>query len=232
MNLLRTNPRTLFLFCKLWRSPHGLQKRKTIAGQRTKRGLILMAALAAALLLAGCAETGQMHAQPRYDPLEASSLFPDGRSARPFVPGTVPYNFDDVSPNDPTLTGMDENGQEPVQNIPVEVTQELLTLGQERYRIFCATCHGVSGEGNGPAVTFRFPRPPSLLEGASVTMSSGEMFEIIRDGRGLMYPYGYRVKPLERWAVIAYIRAMQQNNGPVNLQDLTPEQIQQLGGQP
>ena len=180
------------------------------------------------LLLVGCAETGQMVDQPRYEPYEASEFFADGLSARLPVPGTQPYRGD-LSPNDPLLTGLGEDDQ-PVAAIPVQVDAALVVQGQERYDIFCTPCHGPTGEGNGRATTFGFPRPPSLLDDTG--LSNGELFDIITNGRGQMYPYGYRVKPDERWAVIAYIRALQLRGGAVNPQELTPAELNQLGAQP
>lgn len=194
-----------------------------------RRGLFI-AALAAALLLAGCAETGQMRSQPRYDPYEASTLFADGRSARAPVPGSVPYGGD-TSPNSPDITGLDESGN-PLEGFPVDVSAELVTLGQERYDIYCTPCHGVTGEGNGKATQFGFPKPPSLLDTPARELTTGQVFQIITEGKGNMFPYGYRVKPNERWAVIAYMRAMQLKNGQVTPQDLTPAELDQIGGQP
>jgi len=196
---------------------------------RGGRWLLFPALLVAFFLLAGCAETGQMNDQPRYDPLEASDFFPEQQSALLPVPGTVPFASTD-SPNSPAVTGLTEDG-EPVQGWPVEVNQEMVQLGQERYNIFCIPCHGPTGEGNGKVTGFGFPKPASLLAENARSLSNGEIFEIIQNGRGNMYPYGYRVKPDERWAVIAYIRALQLKNGAVNLQDLTPGEIDQIGSQ-
>ena len=194
-----------------------------------KRKVFLALALLAALsLLAGCAQTGQMVYMPRYDVYEPSEFFGDGSSARTFPPGTVAYTGEESSPDDPAVTGLDSDGQ-PLAGSPVEITTDLVARGQERYDIFCEPCHGATGEGNGMAVTFQFPRPPSLLDSS---LSDGEMFDVITHGRGLMYPYGYRVKPADRWAVIAYTRALQLKQGAVNPQDLTPAELNQLGGQP
>jgi mono/diheme cytochrome c family protein len=197
----------------------------------TRRKLpVMTAAFLALILLAGCAQTGQMVYMPRYDTYEsAPELFGDWSSARPLPEGVVPYTGDDgPSPNDPALTGLNDVGG-PVSALPVEVTHDLVARGQERYDIFCAVCHGATGEGNGNAVTIgRFPAPPNLLDSQ---LSDGEMFDVIKNGRGLMFPYGYRVKAPDRWAVIAYIRAMQLKDGAVVPQDLTDEEINQLGGQ-
>ncbi len=142
----------------------------------------------------------------------------------------MPY-YGDLSPNDPTLTGVDESGN-PVKDIPVAVDQNLVKLGQERYDIYCIPCHGASGQGDGKVVTFGFSKPPDLLAANAKGLTAGEIFGIIENGRGKMFPYGYRVKPAERWAVISYVRAMQLKNGPVTPSDLTPAELNQLGKQP
>jgi mono/diheme cytochrome c family protein len=168
-----------------------------------------------------------MDVQPRYDPLEPSSLFPDGRSARPIETGTVPMTGD-LSPNSPILTGLDQNGQ-PYQGFPEPVTQDMVKLGQERFNIYCVPCHGPSGQGDGKVIAFGFPKPANLLGDSVKSLTNGEIFSVIENGKGKMFSYGYRIKPQERWAVIAYIRAMELKNGPVNPSDLTPDQLNQLG---
>jgi len=196
---------------------------------RPLRAILLLAA--ASFFLAACAETGQMVDQPYYRPLEESTFFADGRSARSFLPGTVPYIAGDGSPNDPGLTGLDERGQ-PVEGFPLPVDQDLIALGQERYGIYCTPCHGPAGEGNGRVIPYGFPEPPSLLSNQAQNLSNGQIFEIITNGQGTMFPYAYRVKPNERWAVIAYIRALQLHGGAVDAQDLSPEEVNQIGNQP
>jgi mono/diheme cytochrome c family protein len=207
--------------------------RNHLRGLSTPASRVLILALLAAsgLLLSGCAEMGTLVDQPYYRPLDASELFPDGRSARPFQPGTVPYAPGDESPNDPALTGLDEAGQ-PVEGFPVDVDQDLIARGQERYTIYCTPCHGPDGSGNGRVTGFGFPVPPSLLEENSRGLTNAEIFEIITNGQGNMFPYGYRVKPDERWAVIAYVRALQLRNGAVEAQDLTQDDVNQIGNQP
>jgi mono/diheme cytochrome c family protein len=196
---------------------------------RAVRWLAGSALLVVFLLLTGCAQTGQMVDQPRYDPLAASNFFPDDQSARLPVPGTVPY-ASTVSPNASFTTGQSEDGQ-PFKGWPVTVTKDLVQLGQERYNIYCIPCHGPNGEGNGKATGFGFPKPPSLLGNEAKKLTNVDMFLIIQNGKGKMFSYGYRVKPDERWAVIAYIRALQLKNGEVTPQELTPDQIDQIGKQ-
>lgn len=193
------------------------------------RRLALLGGLAVAfLLLAGCAQTGQMVAQPRYNPLSSSSLFPNGQSAQMPVAGSVPFQATG-SPNDPALTGLDASGQ-PVKGWPVKVDQPLVQLGQERYNIYCVPCHGATAQGNGKVTGFGFPKPPDLL--TNQTLTNGDIFAVITNGKGKMFSYGYRVKANERWAIIAYIRAMQLKNGAVDAGALTPDQLNQIGSQP
>lgn len=179
----------------------------------------------AGLLLAGCQQTGDMYAQPYNRPLSASDFFADGRSARTFVTGTVPQT--DQRVDDPAVTGLDQSGK-PVTGFPVPVTNALVKRGQERFNIYCQVCHGPSGHGDGKAVTFGFPKPPDLLGDKVKSLPNGQIFDVIANGFGKMFPYGYRVKAADRWAVIAYLRAMQLKNGPPT-QDLTPDELQQLG---
>jgi len=206
-----------------------------------KRLLVLL--VLATLLLAGCAESGQMAEQPRYDPLEPSQFFDGGTSALQLPEGVVPFAMHEgtspffegdgepMSPNSPVLTGLDEGGA-PVQGSPLPVDGDFVTLGQERYNIYCVPCHGPAGEGNGVTVQFGMPKPPSLLEANAQGLTSGEIFDIITHGRGVMYPYGYRVQPNERWAIIAYVRALQLKGGPADPAALTPDELQSIEGQP
>lgn len=187
--------------------------------------------LGALLLLAGCAETGQMENQPRYDTLSASQLFADGRSAQSPISNTVPYLGENVSPDSPELTGLDENGA-PYKGFPVPVDQKLVQLGQQRFNIYCIPCHGPGGAGDGKIIPFGFSKPPDLLGTAVRDLANGDIFQVIENGRGKMYSYGYRVKPDERWAIISYIRAMQLKNGAVKPGDLTSDDLKQIGSHP
>jgi mono/diheme cytochrome c family protein len=196
----------------------------------TRKWLVLFASFFAILLLSGCAETGQMNYQPRFDPLSATTLFANGASAQPIVPNTVSYSADN-SVNSPINTGLDANGK-PIQGFPEPVTEALVSQGQQRYNIYCTPCHGPSGKGDGKAVTFGFPKPPSFLSDDIASAPNTDVFNAITNGFQKMFSYGYRVKPPERWAIIAYIRALQLKNGPVNPQDLTPTDLDQIGKHP
>jgi mono/diheme cytochrome c family protein len=146
-----------------------------------------------------------MRDQPKFEPYEATSLFPDGTSARPLVEHTVARG---LPLTDTLLYAGSENGT-PAQSLPFAVTAELLARGQERYGIFCTPCHGLDGYGQGMIVRRGFSPPPSLHEERLHQLPDGYLFQIISEGRGVMYGYGDRVPPADRWAIVAYIRALQ-----------------------
>lgn len=176
-------------------------------------------------LLTSCSFKGSMNVQAYNRPLTASEFFADGSSARPLIEGAVPQT--DQLVNDPAVTGKDLNGDF-LTTLPMPVTQGLINRGQERFNIYCSVCHGKDGHADGQAVAFGFPAPPDLLDSNAIALENGKVFDIITNGQATMLSYAYRVKAADRWAIIAYIRAMQLNNGHLE-QDLTPEQLQQLG---
>jgi len=149
-------------------------------------------ALLALLLLAACRQ--EMDDMPRREPLEASRTFANGMSARSPVPGTVARD-DDLSP----VPGA----------IPGPVTLAMLERGQERFGIYCAPCHGLSGAGDGMIVQRGFPAPPSYFEPALMRAPDRHFYDVITEGYGAMYSYAARVEPRDRWAITAYIRALQ-----------------------
>lgn len=141
-------------------------------------------------LLAGCEQ--DMADQPRYDPLEASSQFTDGMSARTPVAGTLARDADLTAPA-----------------MPTPVTLPLLQRGRERFEIFCAPCHGRSGDGRGVVVRHGFPAPPSYHQDALRQAPDRHFYDVITSGYGAMYSYAARVSPADRWAIVAYIRTLQ-----------------------
>jgi mono/diheme cytochrome c family protein len=183
------------------------------------------------LLLTGCDQTGNMRYQPSYGPLDQSAFFPDGKSARTYPAGIVAHT--DNSPNDPTITGLDDSGK-PVSGFPqgVTVDQALVAKGQARYNIYCIPCHGAEGKADGVVIGFGFPKPVDLHSDQAKALTNGDIFAVIQNGKNKMFSYGYRVKPDERWSVIAYIRALQIKNGPVDPTKLTADELSQIGKQP
>ena len=150
------------------------------------------AALLAALALAGCDQN--MVQQSRYDAYEASNLFPDGQAMQPPPEGTV----------DLAATARDgASAKAPA------VTRALLLRGRERFGIFCAPCHGLDGRGNGVVPSRGFPHPPNLLVPAIRTIADRKIFDVITSGYGIMYAYGDKVPPKDRWAIVEWIRVLQ-----------------------
>jgi hypothetical protein len=159
--------------------------------------------LVAALALAGCRQ--DMHDQPRHEPLERSAFFADGRSARPRVPGTVARG---ERPLDEHLhTG--RVGGELATTFPMEITREVMERGRERYEVFCSPCHGYTGAGNGMIVQRGMKQPPSLLIDRLRDAPPGYHFEVITRGFGVMFDYADRIAVQDRWAIVAYIQALE-----------------------
>lgn len=146
-----------------------------------------------------------MYEQPYKRPLQPSQIFPDQAASRPLVPHVVPQ--EDPVDIGPSETGF-QNGQL-VLDIPVPITAELLGRGQERYGIYCAVCHGADGYGQGMIVQRGFPAPPSFHTDRLREAPAGHFFDVMTRGYGVMYPYASRVTPEDRWAIVAYIRALQ-----------------------
>lgn len=165
--------------------------------------LKLFALAAVLVIMTGC---DAMDNQPRYQPLQESSFFPDGRSARPLPAGVVTYGA--LEEQDDYYTGMTEDGML-IETIPVEITLEMLERGRERYDIFCSPCHGLDGYGQGMIVQRGFPAPQSFHIDRLRQAPDGHFYNVITNGFGRMFPYDYRVPPDDRWAITAYIRVLQ-----------------------
>jgi len=174
-----------------------------------------------ALFLFGCRV--DMHVQPKYKPLDPSTFFDDGRSARPEVPGTVAHGH--LRTDELLFTGK-VNG-EPADVFPFPVTREVLERGRERYNIYCSPCHDYTGSGRGMIVQRGFPPPPSYHLERLVKAPAGHFFEVISNGYGAMYSYASRVTPEDRWAIVAYIRALQLSQH-ATLEDVPPQAREHL----
>jgi hypothetical protein len=164
-----------------------------------------------------------MHDQPRFEPLEASPLFEDGRSARPYMRGTIPRGG--LRQDDHFYTGRIDG--ELAETLPFELTRERLERGRERYDIFCSPCHGGLGNGEGMIVQRGFRRPPSFHEDRLREIPIGHFYDVISNGFGTMMDYSSRVKPEDRWAIAAYIRALQLSQNAA-LDDVPPAERQRL----
>ncbi len=164
--------------------------------------LLLLLALAA-----GCRM--DMHDQPKYESYEASEFFLDGRASRVPPEGTVAQN--QLRDDDLLYTGK-MNGQDS-ELFPFPITLDVLKRGQERYNIYCSPCHDRVGTGHGVIVRRGMKRPPSLHSVYLKEAPPGHFFNVITNGFGAMFSYASRLKPEDRWAVIAYIRALQLSQG-------------------
>jgi mono/diheme cytochrome c family protein len=176
-------------------------------------------------LCAGCRP--QMGTQPRYEPYQKSDFFEDGAAMRPIPPHTVARGQPD--PADVLESG--RQGDLLVAAFPMPVTRDLLQRGRERFNIHCAVCHGLTGAGDGMIVQRGFPAPPLFHDERLREAPVGHFFDVITNGYGMMYPYGPRVAAGDRWAIIAYIRALQLSEN-AGLADVPAEERAKLESQP
>jgi mono/diheme cytochrome c family protein len=157
----------------------------------------------ALLGLGGCHR--DMYDQPKFLPNSQTIYFPDEPANREPVPHTISRGaFDDGST---FYTG--KVGDALATTIPLPVTAALVARGREMFDIECSACHGRDGYGAGMVVQRGFPQPPSYHIDRLRQAPAGHFFEVITDGYGAMYPFGSRISPADRWAIVAYIRALQ-----------------------
>jgi hypothetical protein len=167
--------------------------------------------LAAVFALAGCRQ--DMHNQPKFIPLRSNDFFPDQRSGRNPIRGTVPrldnasLDAEQLDPNSYYLSG--KHGATYGDELPFPLTHAVMDRGQERYNIYCAPCHARVGDGNGMIVQRGFKHPPSFHQQRLRNAPVGYFYEIISRGLGAMPDYASQIKPADRWAITAYIRALQ-----------------------
>jgi mono/diheme cytochrome c family protein len=168
----------------------------------------------ALLILTGCEGRMQnMYDQPRYKPLAGSPMFADGGASRPPVEETQPHASGDFAGSSSGRIGSDDATRWErdlrAAKDPYPETIERLRYGRERYEIYCAPCHSPLGDGDGLIVRKGFPAPPSLHSDRLRAAPDRHFFDVMSNGYGLMYPHADRLTPDDRWAVVAYIRALQ-----------------------
>jgi mono/diheme cytochrome c family protein len=168
--------------------------------RRARRASLAVLAL---VLVSGCRQ--DMHNQPKYKPLRGSTFFANGSSARPIIEGTVARGT--LQSDEAFFTG--KNGGTAVTELPFPVDASVLDRGEERYNIYCAPCHDRTGGGRGMIVQRGYRQPPSLHVERLRTVQVGYFFDVITNGFGAMPDYRAQITPRDRWAVIAYIRALQ-----------------------
>jgi mono/diheme cytochrome c family protein len=158
-------------------------------------------------LLAACSQ--EMAYQPKYKTLAPSSFFEDGRSARPLVKGVVARG----SLADEALAIPPDSNA-----FPIPVTRDMIERGHERYNIFCAECHGLTGDGNGIVALRGLRHPPSYHIDRLRLSPAGHFYDVMTNGFGAMQDYSAQISPRDRLAIIAYIRALQLSQGaPVSI---------------
>jgi len=172
--------------------------------RQRRRGLAaMMASLLLVVGLGGCRQ--DMQDQPKYRPYRPSAFYDDGRSERPLEDGTVARGL----LNDDTLLFTGKVGAAPADVFPFPVTAEVLQRGQERYNIYCSPCHGAVGYGDGMIVRRGYRRAASYHIDRLRSAPPGYLFDVITRGFGVMPDYAAQVAVRDRWAIVAYIRALQ-----------------------
>jgi mono/diheme cytochrome c family protein len=204
----------------------------TPRGKRGSRFCCLLLSAVCLLGFAGCRR--DMQDQPKAKPYRSSSFFKDGLSSRPLVEGTVARGWlrEDkelytgkktgaaaatAQPGPAAIMPMADAGAaqvsaaypDDVDKFPFPITQEILDRGQERFEIFCSVCHGLTGNADGMIVRRGFRKPPSYHEQRLREAPVGHFFDVVTNGWGAMPSYASQVPVHDRWAIIAYIRALQ-----------------------
>lgn len=181
-------------------------------------GLFLLMALASSCRY-------DMQDQPKYLAFRGSEIFADSLSSRPLVEGTIArgylredaelytgkYPAGHTAPSTvktPGDSGAAVNTTE-VNEFPFPITRQILDRGEERFNIYCSPCHGMAGDGHGMIVQRGFRQPPSYHDARLIKAPLGHFYDVITNGFGAMPDYSMQVPPHERWAIIAYIRALQ-----------------------
>ena len=174
----------------------------------------------ALLVMAGCGNN--MRDNARLKPYDPSAMFHDNQSERPIDPETVSRSMS----TDPNLTtGKSNNAL--VTAFPIPITADTIALGQKNFQIFCSPCHGVAADGKGTVAGYFKPPPPALYNDELKAAPVGHFFDVITNGYQIMYSYASRITPEERWAITAYIRAVQINQkAPLTV---PPDQVQASG---
>lgn len=170
---------------------------------RSMQSALVLTAMLALLVTTGCRQ--EMYDQPKYKALGKSDLFADGRQSRPPVEGTVARGM--LRADSRLYAG--KVGNMLVGDFPLPVTRALLERGHGRYDIFCSPCHDRTGGGNGMVVQRGYRPPPSFHIDRLRQEPVGHFFDVVTNGFGAMPDYAAQISPEDRWAIIAYIRALQ-----------------------
>ncbi|QQS32677.1 MAG: cytochrome c [Acidobacteriota bacterium] len=198
--------------------------------KRNRSGFLLVAVC---LLLTACGVRFDMQDQPRYKAYKKSEFFADKRASRDFPEGTVPRGqlrdnkafftgqIENPNPNAVVQTTTDPSGNtlvssfpNAIDEFPIPVSKELIDRGQDRYNIYCIVCHGPVGAGDGMIVRRGFVKPPTYHDDRLRNAPVGHFYDVISNGWGRMNGYAAKIQPVDRWAIVAYIRALQVSQNP------------------
>jgi len=195
-----------------------LSRNQSLAVCRVPFAVIALGLLAAA---SGCRQ--DMHNQPKAIPLRESMFFKNGSSARPLVDGTVARGtlHDDAA----FFTG--KSGATVVDALPFALTAEVLDRGEQRFNIYCTPCHGLAGMGDGMIVRRGYRQPPSYHTDRLRQAPLGHFYDVMTNGFGAMPDYRVQIIPRDRWAIAAYIRALQLSQHAAAA-ELPPDERQKL----
>lgn len=195
-------------------------------GKRMTRWMFsILYFLSSIIVLTGCRR--DMFNQPKSKPLSESDVFQDGCASRPIPQHTVARG--NLQNDEAFYTGM--IGTNLITTFPMPITWEILKRGQQRFEINCVPCHGETGEGNGIIVQRGFPAPPSYHIERLLDSPVGHFFDVMTRGYGVMYSYATRVTPEDRWAIAAYIRALQLSEN-ARLADVPTNEIAKVNARP
>jgi len=193
--------------------------------QRRTHSLRLLALAVLLVTLGGCARgctsrspaihlNPNMDDQPRYEAQAASAFFADGAAMQPPVEGTVARGELEYWENEPLYSGVSEDG-EVAAEIPIAVTPEVMARGEERFGIYCGPCHGERADGRGMLRERSGVQTANLLEDRFRAYPVGQIYSVITHGVGLMSGYKHPIPPRDRWAIVAYVRQLQEAVGPM-----------------
>jgi len=191
------------------------------ARPRGPRGPLAGALAIGMVLAAGCRK--DMYDQPKYEAYDPSAFFKDGTSSRPQIEGTVARG--DLRVDAHYYQGK-VDGKD-AETFPFEVDKATLELGRERYQIYCTPCHGRLGDGRGMVVRRGFSPPPTFHAEYLRKKEVGHFYNVITNGYGAMYSYAARIPVDHRWAIVAYIRALQYSRDAKS-EDLTADEQKRL----
>ena len=181
--------------------------------------------LLAGSLMLGCRR--DMFNQPKSNPLRESNFFPDGAASRPIPQHTVAH--EDMLHDDWYYTGMD--GTNFISTFPFPITRAVLERGKQRFEIDCVPCHGLCGDGDGMVVQRGMSAPSPFSIDRLRSVPAGHFVAVMAQGYGIMYPHTTQVTAEDRWAIAAYIRALQLSQH-ATLADLPPDEAKKFNPTP